>query len=244
MISWKLLRATCVVLLLLPIVHLAFLMARDTREALNDSPEAFAREVRLYAEEDANSALPDKPVVVVGGRRVKLWPDLPNLLAPRPVLMRGLGSAVIEDVTFNYTALIANYRPDTVVLLPGDSEFHTRGHKTGPGLLAAVREFAELDARYGVTRKLYVFAPIKTLLRPEEHATIEEASRLLEDWAATDARVEVLDANPLFADPDGRPRQIYFRGDGVNLNEHGYLRLSTLLLAALETEEKDRDHRP
>jgi len=238
MISWKLLRAVCMVLLLLPIVHLAFLMSRDTREAMDDSPEAWAREVRLYEEADANGALPKKPVVVVGGRRVKLWPDLPDMLAPRPVLMRGLGSAIVEDVTFNYMALIGHYQPDTVVLLPGDSEFHMRDDKSGPELLAAVREFAALDASYGVTRKLYVFAPVKTLLHPEDHATIDEATRLLVDWAATEGRVEVLDSNRLFAGPDGRPREVYFRGDGVNLNEHGYLRLSFLLLDALEADDR------
>ena len=244
MISWKALRAVCMVLLLLPVVHLAFLMFRETLEALNDSPEAWTREVKLYAEADANTPLLEHPLVVVGGRRVKLWPDLPGLLAPRPVLMRGLGGAIIEDITFNYTSLIGFYRPDAVVLLPDNSEFHARDDKSAPELLAAVKDLADLDASYGVTRKFYVFAPVKTLHRPGDHATIEEATRLLEDWAAADDRVEVLDANRLFAGPDGAPREVYFRGDGVNLNEHGYLRLSVLLLSALEADESANGGRP
>ena len=244
MISWKALRAVCTVLLLLPVVHLAFLMFRETREALNDSPEAWTREVNLYAEADAKAALPEKPLVVVGGRRVKLWPDLPHLLAPRPVLMRGLGSAIIEDITYNYTSLIGYYRPDSVVLLPDNSEFHMRDNKSAPELLAAVKDLADLDASYGVTRKFYVFAPLKTLRRPGDHATIDEAARLLKDWAAANDHVAVLDANRLFAGPDGAPRPVYFRGDGVNLNEHGYLRLSVLLLSALEADEMATAGRP
>lgn len=237
MISWKALRIVCTVLLLLPLVHLAVLMSRETREALDHSREAWAREVNEYIEADAHAILPENPIVVVGGRRVKLWPDLPELLAPRPVLMRGLGSAVVEDITFNYKPLIGYYSPDVVVLVPDNSEFHVRDNKTAQELLDAIHDLAELDASHGTTRRFYIFTPVKTLLRPGDHPVIEESTRLLRDWAAVDERIVLLDINTLFAGSDGTPRQIYFRGDGVNLNEHGYLRLSLLLLAALEADE-------
>jgi hypothetical protein len=237
MISWKILRTVCTILLLLPIVHLAFLMSRDAREALDNSPEAFAREVNQYAEVDVHIALPENPIVVVGGRRVKLWPDLAGQLAPRPVLMRGIGDAIVEDITFNYSQLIGFYQPETIVLVPGNSEFHVRDNKSAADLLAAIQDLAQVDASYGITRRFYVFTPIKTLLRPQDHATIDQATQLLETWAKTDERIVILDANPLLSGPDGMPGGSYFRGDGVNLNEHGYLRLSVLLLAELEADE-------
>ena len=58
----------------------------------------------------------------------------------------------------------------------------------------------------------------------------------MQAWAKTEERVVILDANPLLSGPDGMPREIYFRGDGVNLNEHGYLRLSVLLQTQVETD--------
>lgn len=237
MISWKVLRSLCTVLLLLPLVHLATLMTRETREVLDHSREAWAREINEYVAADKHATLPESPIVVVGGRRVKLWSDLPDLLAPRPVLMRGLGSAVVEDITFNYTPLIGYYNPEAVVLVPDNSEFHVRDNKTAPELLAAIRDLAELDASHGSTRRLYIFTPVKTLLRPGDHPVINETTRLLKDWAADNNRIILMDPNPLFAGPDGKPREIYFRSDGVNLNEHGYLRLSLKLLSALEDQE-------
>lgn len=236
MISWKILRTVCAVLLLLPIVHLAFLMSRETREALDNSPEAWAREINDYAEVDTHISLPENPIVVVGGRRVKLWPNLQDLLAPRPVLMRGIGDAIVEDITFNYAQLIGFYQPETVVLVPGNSEFHVRDHKSAADLVAAIQELARLDASYGITRRFYVFTPIKTLLRPQDHETIDQAIKMLKAWAQTDERIVILDANPLLSGPDGIPRGSYFRGDGVILNEHGYLRLSVLLQTALEAD--------
>jgi len=236
MYSWRAVRITCTLLLLLPIVHLAYLISRDTMATLDSSPGAREREVNNYAVADAGTRLPQDPVVVVGGRRVKLWRDLADLLAPRPVLMRGLGDAIVEDISFNYMRLVGFYRPDTVVLLPDNSEFHLRDNKSAPELAAAIRELVELDASFGITRRFYVFAPIKTILRPQDYRTIEEVTQLLRAWADTDQHVALLDPNPLLCDPDGKPRGVYFRSDGINLNEHGYLRLSVLLSTRLEAD--------
>ncbi|NQX90320.1 MAG: hypothetical protein HRT77_16885, partial [Halioglobus sp.] len=132
MISWKFLRVLCTVLLLLPPVHLAVLMTRETRETMDHSPDAWAREIEAYARADAHASLPDQPIVVVGWRRVKLWLDLPQILAPRPVIMRGLGGAIIEDIAFHYMRLIGYLHPEIVVLLPDNSEFHLRDNKNAP----------------------------------------------------------------------------------------------------------------
>jgi hypothetical protein len=239
MYSWKAIRIACSLLLLLPVVHLTWLMSRDTMETLNTAPDTWAREVADYAAADANMQLPPNPMVVVGGQRVKLWPNLQDQLAPRPVLMRGLGEAIVEDITFNYSRLIGFYRPDTVVLLPGNAEFHIRDNKSAAQLAAAIAELVALDASYRSTRRFYVFAPLKTLLYPEDNPTIDQTIQLLQAWAKTAERVKILDANPLLSGPDGMPRGIYFRGDGVNLNEHGYLRLSVLLQTQVEKDAPD-----
>jgi hypothetical protein len=233
MYSWKAIRIASTILLLLPVIHLAYLLSRDTLETLDNSPATWAREIANYAAADSGTHLPENPIVVVGGLRVKLWPGLADLLTPQPVLMRGLGDAIVEDLSFNYTRLIGFYQPATVVLLPGNSEFHIRDHKTPQELVAAIRELVALDASYGITRYFYIFTPVKTILFPKDYPTIEESTRLLRSWAKADSRVVILDANTTLGGPDGRPLGRYFRADGVNLNEHGYLRLSDVLRAQL-----------
>lgn len=229
MYSWKTIRITCTVLLLLPLVHLVYLVSRDARELMDTSPQAFQRELDHYIEEDADNALPQHPVVVVGGRRVRLWRGLERDLAPRPVLMRGLGDAIVEDILHNYQRLIGFYRPCCVVLLTGSSEFFIRDSKSGAQLAAAIAELVELDLSYGVTEHFLVFAPLKTPSRPGDDGEIDEATVLLAELAARRPEVELIDANGLLAARDGRPDPAYFRADGLQLNEHGYLRLSVLL---------------
>ena len=229
MLSWKSIRIVCIVLLLLPIVHLAYLVSRDAMAILDPSPTVWTDELHAYANNDNVSHLPESPVVVVGGRRVKLWSDLPDMLADHPVLMRGLGDAIIEDITYHYTALIGFYRPSAVVVMPGHSEFHIRDSKSAEQLVTAIQELEALDASHGITRHFYVFTPLKTVLYPGDNTEIETASRLLMEWATQNERVTVLDGNPLLADSTGKPKAGYFLSDGVNLNDAGYLRLAMLL---------------
>ena len=234
MFSWKSVRTTCLVLLLLPIIHLVYLVAEDTYALLDASPNAWADEIEAYVRIDEHNHLPKKPIVVVGGKRVKLWEGLEDLLAPRPVLMRGLGDATVDDLVYNYQRLIGYYRPDTVVLLPSHSEFHIRDSKSAESLYKGIRALVSLDASHAITRRFYVFAPLKTPLHPGDDQTIDQVTKLLKAWADRDERVIVLDANALLSNSGGRPKPAYYRSDGINLNERGYLRLSMLLEAELE----------
>ena len=239
MYSWNTIRTICAVLLLVPIVHLAYLVSSNILTTLDASPDAWAGEVDAYTQQDQATQLPTDPIVVIGGQRVKLWPDLDNLLAPQPLLKRGLGDATVDDITHYYSQLVGFYQPSYVVLLPSNSEFHIRDSKSAKELADAIIKLVNLDQSYGITRQFFVFTPLKTPLFNQDYTTIDETTRLLQEWTHVEPGVTLLDANPLLALRDGAPNPDYFRLDGVDLNEHGYLRLSVLLrnqLADLQSE--------
>jgi len=238
MYSWSTIRTVCAVLLLIPIVHLVYLVSRETIASLDPSPLVWADEVEAYVEADQSMSLPDNPIVVVGARQVKLWRGLEDALSPYPVLMRGLGGATVNDITHYHTQLISFYRPRAVVLLPGNDDFHIRDSKSADELFRAIRELVDLDLSYEPSRQFYLFSPIKSPLYPKDKAKIDEVTRLLETWATTQPQVTVLDANTLLSKPNGEPNPDYFRLDGANLNEHGYLRLSLLLQESIQQKEQ------
>ena len=160
MYSWKAIRTICAVLLLIPIVHLAYVVSQEMLAALDASPQAWVDEVRAYAEADVATELQDKPILVVGGRRVRLWKGLDDLLSPKPVLMRPLGDATINDITHYYDELIGYYQPSTLVVLPGNSEFHVRDNKSAEELVTAIRRLVELDESYDVARLYRIFVTL------------------------------------------------------------------------------------
>lgn len=239
MYSWNAIRTFCAVLLLLPIIHLAYLVSRDMLASMDTSPEAWADEVAAYTAVDQASQLPLEPVVILGGRQVILWTGLEDLLSPRPVLMRGLGNATIEDITHYHSELVSHYQPSALVLLPGPGEFHIRDNKSAEELVTAISNLVELDESYGVAREYYIFAPVKTPLYTEDYAKIDRVTGLLQQWAQERPEVRILDPNALLTRENGSANPDFFRLDGVNLNEHGYLRISVLLQNSLAQEQTE-----
>jgi len=234
MYSWKTIRTVAAVLLLMPLVHLVFLISREALAALDASPKVWNAEMEAYAETDRLAERPTDPIVIVGGRRVVLWPAVEDLLAPKPVLMRGLGDATVEDIIFHYQRLIAFYQPQTVVLLPSNSEFHIRGIKSADELVASIQTLVELDQSVRKAGLFYIFAPLNTPLHRADEPKVKATTQALRAWAKSKNKVRILDANVLLSDGDGAAKANYFRADGVNLNELGYMRLSMLLLHQME----------
>ncbi|MFK7976175.1 MAG: hypothetical protein AB8C02_08560 [Halioglobus sp.] len=233
MYSWRTIRTACIVLLFLPVVHVAYLISQQTLARLDPSPTAWASEIESYIETDTLQPLPAKPVVVIGGLGVKLWQHLPTDLAPAPVLLRGLGDAIVEDLAFYYARLVSFYQPGAVVLMPSNMEFFIRDNKSAEELVEGIEALIAKDAIQDPARPFYVVTPIKTPLRPQDHATIVAASEQLRTLAQSNSKLTLLDANSTFADAKGNPQPRFFRADGVNLNEQGYLRLTALLKAHL-----------
>ncbi|MHA7817786.1 MAG: GDSL-type esterase/lipase family protein [Pseudohaliea sp.] len=233
MFEWRSIRMFFGILLCLPLFHLAWLLTGELRAYLDPSPTAWADEMQTIIREDETLTLPENPVLVVGGRRVALWHDLPGMLAPHPTLLRGLGDATIEDITHYYARLIGYYRPDILVLLPSYADLHLRDDKRPGELVAAIRDLVDLNAQHLATAMVYVIAPLKMPLHPGDDERIEAMSQALAAWAADKSGVAVIDANGLLAGPDGRPNPALYRGDGINLNEAGYLRLAMALREAL-----------
>jgi len=240
MYSWTAVRAVAGTLLLVPLVHLVFLVSRDTLAVLDSVPTAWENEVRAYEAADLNSSLPREPLVVVGGELVSKWRGLEGMLAPLPVLNRGLGRATVNDITYYYRRLIGHYGPSAVVIVPGLSEFHLRDNKTPQQLVDAIRELAELNLAHEITRKVYVFAPLLTPRYPADAVRVEESTRLLALWTREIAAVNLLDANPLLAAANGNADPYYFHSDGTTLNQFGYFRMSLLLQKAVEADFNGR----
>ncbi len=160
MFKWKTLRTFAVLLIALPVIQLVYSLSTGLAQYVDPSPEAWAEELERIIEADTKLSLPEKPILVVGGQRVRLWRDLNEALAPQPTLLRPLGDATIDDLTFHYDRLIGHYRPDTLVIVPGYSDLHLRDSKSPEAFLNAVSELLALDTEYGYTRMRILMTPI------------------------------------------------------------------------------------
>lgn len=221
------------VLLCLPLVHFAYIAARDINAYLDPSPSVWDGEIARYAERDRARMIPENPVLVAGGQRVRLWRDLPDRLKGQVTLMRPLGDATLEDLTHHYDRLIGFYRPRILVLFPGYGDLHLRDAKSPEEFERALHELLVLDASYGTVEHRYVIAPLQMPLHPEDARRISRMTALAKGLENKLQNLTVIDANPILSGPDGLPNPAFYRGDGINLSAEGYARVSLLLETAM-----------
>ena len=233
MYDWKTLKVLGLVLLCLPVAHLAYLTVQMRQTLANPAPEVWQDQLQEIIDGDQGLSLPAAPIVATGGLSVRLWKDLPAVIAERPTLLRPLGGASIEDLTHHYNRLIGYYRPSVLIVMPSYEELHLRNPKSPEALVGALRGLLERNIGLAVTSRRYVVMPIKTLRHPSDGPRIDAMTEVSQALARSLPLTSVLDPNPLLAGEDGAPNPDYFGIDGINLNEDGYAQLSGLLRRTL-----------
>jgi len=234
MVSPAITHRAAVFLLLLPLVHLAWLISTDLQRYLDPSPRTWEGELQSVVDTDMHTTLPAHPVLVVGGQRVRFWDDLPQRFAAGVTLRRPLGDATLEDLTFYYDRLVAFYQPAVLVLFPGHADLHLRDDKTPEAFRGAVEIFLDKDRDYAPTRQRILLTPLLTPLHPGDATRIAAMSTLAQGLAAERDDLLVINANAALQRADGSPDPAYFRIDGVNLNSAGYAIITALLQSALD----------
>jgi lysophospholipase L1-like esterase len=236
MFAWKSLRVGVLLLLGLPLLHAGYLLSQEFSNYIDPSPEVWAQELQAIISRDQAASLPEDPLLVTGGLRVRLWHNLPAALQPVQTLLRPLGDATLEDLSHHYGRLIGFYRPKTLLIFPSYSDLHLRSDKTAVEFADALGELLDIDDDYGITEQRYVLVPLKTLFHPEDSIRIEGIARKLDELEAARERLTIVDPNRLLAGDDGRPDPDFYRGDGINLNEAGYARITAMLRSQLEKD--------
>ncbi|MFT4768054.1 MAG: hypothetical protein ACI8RN_001184 [Glaciecola sp.] len=238
MYQWKTLRILAGLLLCLPLIHFALIVSRDISTYLDPSPEVWDSEIAALIAADLDDAIPQQPIVVIGGHRVRLWKDLPASLLPRATLLRPLGDATLEDLTFHYDRLAAFYRPDVLVVFPGYADLYLRDQKTPEDFTASLRTLLNRDEEYGSSSWRYVIAPVQMPLHPDDHERISQIDKSIDQLAAELPDLTIIDPNPILSGLDGSPNPEYYRGDGINLSPSGYGRISLLLATQIKARQQ------
>mgnify|MGYP006289592615 FL=1 len=234
MVSPAITHRAAVILLLLPLVHLAWLIGADLQRYLEPSPRTWEGALQSIVDVDMRTTLPAHPVLIVGGQRVRLWDELPPRFAPGVTLRRALGDATLEDLTFYYDRLVAYYQPAVLVVFPGYADLHLRDDKTPAEFRRAVEALLDRDRDYAHGRRRVLLTPLLTPLHPGDASRIAAMSTLARGLAAERDDLQVIDANPALQRADGSPDPAYFRIDGVNLNAAGYAIITDLLESCLD----------
>jgi len=176
-------------------------------------------EIDGYAREDGRDMPAPGGILFAGSSSVRLW-DVKAGFPDLPVINRGFGGSVYNDVVHFFDRVVTPYKPGTVVLYSGDND-------AACGLLpeevfhdfrtVVEKVFAELpDAR------VICMSTKPSIARWNLDEPIRRFNVMMESFTRSDERLRYVDVYHPMLGPDNQPRPQLYIEDGLHMTPAGY----------------------
>jgi lysophospholipase L1-like esterase len=196
-------------------------------------PAYWEGEIAAFERRDVSNPPPPGAVLFVGGRDVRLWPQLAADMAPVPVIQRGFGGAQIAHVTHYMSRIILPYHPRAIIVMAGEADLADVHGRRPEDVLDDFRTLA-LSLRAEGSRVPIWFVSIRPQpARQERWYGAQRANALVADFIATQRDMHYIDASAAMLDAAGNIRRGFHRWDGLTLNDKGYAALTDAIRPVL-----------
>jgi len=194
------------------------------------NPERFAGEIAAFARQE-----PEKGgIVFTGSSSIRLWTALKEDFPGLPVVNRGFGGCVSNDLIVHFETLIARHEPKLIVTYVGGNDIAEK--LTVQEAFDDYTKFLTLTHdRFPKTRIILnsvKIAPKRALQIPQ----VRELNRRLEAWAAEKNWLRFLESTNFLTGPQDQPDPSYFRADQLHLNAAGYAKWRAILEPVVREE--------
>ncbi len=194
------------------------------------NPERFRNQITEFENVPAETG----GIVFTGSSSIRLWSTLKEDFSGLPVINRGFGGTVSNDLIVFFDALITRHQPKLVVVYCGTNDLAEK--LTVDEALADYTKFLEMiHAQLPETRVIVTSVKIaesRLAQIPQVHAL----NRELTAWCAERDWTRFVDCTSYLADPQGAPIPVYFRADNLHLSPAGYAKWREILEPVVREE--------
>ena len=193
-------------------------------------PERFAKEIATFAAQE-----PEKGgIVFTGSSSIRLWKTLKEDFPGLPVLNRGFGGSVANDLIVHVDTVVLRHEPKVLVTYTGSNDINFK--LTPQEALADYTKFLNLvHEKLPKTRVIITSVKIGQK-RFAQIPQVHELNRLLQAWADERDWVRYVDCTSYLADAEGKPIREYYMPDLLHLSPAGYVRWKEILDPVLREE--------
>lgn len=198
-------------------------------ETPRPNPARFAKEIGKFDSDDAANPPAKGQIVFTGSSSVRLW-DLKKAFPDLPVLNRGFGGAVTNDIVTYAEKVVLRYEPKILVLFVGGNDLHgnSKAKPPLPGLKAeeVLEDYVKLlnlvYEKLPRTRVL-VHAVRTGPVRITELPEAERFNALLKAWCADKPWIRWFEVPKALVKEGNAPiSEDLYRTDRLHLNDEGY----------------------
>ncbi|RNL54744.1 GDSL-type esterase/lipase family protein [Pedobacter jejuensis] len=164
---------------------------------------------------------PVNPVLFVGSSSIRKWDDLTQVFSKYNVLNRGIGGAVINDITYYLNDVVFPYQPRQIVLYVGENDIVNDNVTADTVLNRTKALFKAIRTKLPNTPVAYISikpSPSRDKFRAKAVASNE----LIKQFLSGEANTSYIDIFPKMLTKEGRSRNELFVGDMLHMNAEGY----------------------
>jgi lysophospholipase L1-like esterase len=215
--------------LILASLGLQFVSAQEIATP-RPKPERFAKDIAAFAAQE-----PEKGgIVFTGSSSIKLWTKLKEDFPDLPVVNRGFGGSVANDLIVYADTVVFRHEPKLVVTYTGGNDINAK-----LSVQEAFDDYTKfltlVHEKLPKTKVILTSVKIGTK-RILQTPQVLELNRRLESWAKDKSWVRYLDCTSYLADADGKPIREYYRDDLLHLSPLGYAKWKAILDPVLREE--------
>jgi lysophospholipase L1-like esterase len=180
------------------------------------SAQGWEPAIRDFEEQD--KIHPPKPgsIVFAGSSSFRFWDTLVADMKPLEVINRGFGGSEFSDLDMYANRIVIAYHPRAVVVYEGDNDLAEGSSKTPEAVAGDFRKFVQIVHGALPDTWIYILSIKPSILRKKQWPQMNAANKLMQDYAATQQRVQYIDiATPMFDANGNLPRDL-FKFDGLH----------------------------
>jgi lysophospholipase L1-like esterase len=172
--------------------------------------------IRNFEEQDKIHAPSPGCIVFAGSSSIRFWDTLVSDMKPLDVINRGFGGSEFSDLDMYAQRIVVAYHPRAVVVYEGDNDLAEGSSKTPEMVANDFRKFVQIVHGALPDTWIYILAIKPSKLRWNQWPQMKAANKLMQDYAATQERVQYIDIATSMFDASGNLPRDLFKSDGLH----------------------------
>lgn len=189
----------------------------------------FANEIREFKHQDSLSFPARNGILFIGSSSIRLWNDLEQRFAGKPIIKRGVGGCELWQVVDFYTPYILfPYHPRKIFIYAGENDI--AAGKNSEFVLDEFQKLWQMIRQQLPKAQIYFMSIKPSPSRARYFNEMINANKLIKAYLAGKPRSHFVDVSSvIYKDNTSTPDSSLFKADYLHLNSRGYDRWQRVL---------------
>ncbi|CAN5247504.1 SGNH/GDSL hydrolase family protein [soil metagenome] len=189
----------------------------------------FDNEIRAFKQQDSLSFPKPNGILFIGSSSIRLWSDLEQRFAGKPIIKRGVGGSELWQLVDYYTPYILfPYHPRKIFIYSGENDI--AGGKTPQFVADEFTKLWKMLHKKLPNAEIYYLSIKLSPVRAKYYADDRLANRMIKAYINGKPHTHFVELNRVIFNPKtGTPDSSLFKPDYLHLNNKGYDRWEKVL---------------